>query len=154
MVGLSPVDEHLMEQLLEAKLNLFALKKNNWIRSERITREEAAVERASTITQIRVVLCLWIGQPGPSNAGQRTSARTQSKPTSTANIGMNPLLSKWRRCLVPGLRTIQCSKLDQVTSLTETAFPPNLRKMPKCATHPETLVTTNGQRKIYLKGGQ
>ena len=40
----------MMDKPLEATLNLSALTKKNWIISERISREEVAIERSFTLT--------------------------------------------------------------------------------------------------------
>ena len=149
---LPPGDAYLLEQPLEVTLKLPTLKKNNWLRSARIARDEATTERPSTLTRMRMVPRLWIGKLKPSNPGERTYGRTQPKPTATMSSGMDPPRSKRCIFLVRGLRTRHRSKLDRATSSTETTCPPNFGKRPMCATHPETLISETGQRKRSRQG--
>ena len=129
------------------------LKKNNWLRSARIARDEATTERPSTLTRMRMVPRLWIGKLKLSNPGVRTYGHTQPKSIAAVSSGMNPPQSKRCICLVRGLRTRHRSKLDQATSSTESTCPPNVGKGPMCATHPETLIYETSQRKRSWRGG-
>ena len=67
---------HLMEQPLEAILKMLKLTKNNCLIPASIYREEATTEQEYNLTQIRVILQLWIGQPGPSTHGWITYTST------------------------------------------------------------------------------
>ena len=58
-----------MDQPLEAKLNMSAPTKKNWLISEMIDREEAETEMESNLTYMRSVLPCWIVKPGPYNPG-------------------------------------------------------------------------------------
>ena len=48
---------YLLYKPLEATLNISALKKNKWLRSENISREEDSTEGAYTLTRVITVLC-------------------------------------------------------------------------------------------------
>ena len=123
-----------------------------WTRSSRITREETATERAYTLTFMITDICHWTGKPKPPNPRQQIDVHTQPNPTFTIPIWMNPPWSKQIRFLVLGLRKRHHIKINQATSSTETTFPPNLRRMLTCATHPETLVSKTDKRKRIRKG--